>query len=135
MGERGTDGKMERLRAGRACGALYPASSPLPAFPPAGVGGAESAGRLRSVLVSSGEPRPFPKPPIWPQPSGITIESAEAHVPRPPQLRLTPLFLYWGPEPGKAHPSSGQNAPSLARTLRDGDTRSPWGRPAKTANS
>ena len=71
------------------------------------VGGAESAGRLRSALVSPGVgvgPRPFPQPLTWPQPSGMTIESAEIHVRGPPQPRLTPLFLSGGPEPGKAHP-------------------------------
>lgn len=99
----------------------------------AGVEEAESAGSLQSTLMSPGEPRLFPQPPIWPQPSGITIERAEAQVPRPLQPELTPLFLFLflggggGPEPGKAHPTLKQNAPSLAQILGDKCTRLPCG--------
>lgn len=84
---------------------------------PAGLGRAESAGRLRSALPSPGEPRPSLQPRIWPRSSGITLESTEAHVPRTLQPRVTQLFLSGGPEPGRM-PATWSR------------TRPPWPRPS-----
>lgn len=107
--------EMERLRQGRACGALYWTSAPSKR-PPAGLGRAESAGSLRAALLSPGELRPLLQPRIWPLSSGITQGSAQAHFPRTLQPRVTPLFLSGGPELGKMHAI-------LSRT------RPPWPRP------
>lgn len=70
VGERGTGGKWRGCARAAPAG-LYTRPRPLPAPSLAGVGGAESAGRRRSALVSPGKPRPFLQPLTWPSPRGV----------------------------------------------------------------
>lgn len=106
--------KMERLRARRAHKALYPGLAPAPlSLRP--VGGAESADGHQSPGLP-GEPRPFPKPLTWPQPTGITTESAEAHSASRLARADSALFFLWGlSRAGRTQPR-GRRRPPRPRT-------------------